>query len=731
MKRFSLSAFLLICVLSISAQWRTVEEALDVVSSFAGKAPQGMRRMPANSRPRLAYVREYEGNPLLYVFDMGQDAGFTLVSGTEASTVDVLGYTTQGSFDEQDMPCGLKWLMELYASQLEVLSGMDEAQVQDKVTARRKAPAAPVSPLIQTKWAQRAPFNGKCPNGCLTGCVATAVGQICRYYGYPTRGTGSYSYVWNGRQLSADYASTVYDWANMLEDYSGAYNTAQADAVATLLYHIGVSVNANYGMGGTEASTRNALKSLNAYFGYDDNMYFASRSNYTDAEWDELIYTELANGRPVMYDGEGGAGGHAFIVHGYADGLYCVNWGWAGVDDGWFSLSSLIPESFEYAGGFNQGQNAFLSIRPETQVGDAQVHLGAYKEWQISSSKVKSGETVSISGYTMNYGIQDQDVILSVIAVDRVSGQEIRINNVGKVSCGGVPISSYFGASLPFTTEQLLPAHSYEIIPVAESADGSRFTRLVMPAGTRLRLDIQSDTEPLISLKDGDATELYGERKCNVLTYTRTFNNTDWQPLYVPFSMKFDDWDSQGLEVARINGFYEYDIDEDGTMDQSALEVLKVKKGLLKPSHPYLVRSKTTGTKTITVANATLLMPEANSVDCRTVETEYFFTGTYTAMSQQELADKGAYIMGGGKLTPSAGALRPMRWYMQRQSRDGQLLPEIAEIKVYVQGEEDEADALDFVNAGREDGQAYNLMGQKVSGEQKGILIRNGKKYIR
>ena len=246
---------------------------------------------------------------------------------------------------------------------------------------------------------------------------------------------------------------------------------------------------------------------------------------------------------------------------------------------------------------------------------------------------------------------------------------------------------------------------------------------------TRMQISGRSSAPSCPSLP-GSTAYTNDEEYTAKLTYTRTFNNTSWQPLYVPFSMSPADWEAQGLEVARINGFYEYDDDENGTVDRSALEVLKVKSGRLMPNHPYLVRAKNVGEVTIEPEDATVYPAEENSGYCCTFETGYTFMGTYSPIGQQELTAKGAYIMGGGKLTPSAGALKPMRWYMVRKSLGGQLLPELAEIKVYVSGEEDE-DALDFVNAEKAAGPSYNMMGQKVSRDAKGIRIINGRKYVK
>ncbi len=242
--------------------------------------------------------------------------------------------------------------------------------------------------------------------------------------------------------------------------------------------------------------------------------------------------------------------------------------------------------------------------------------------------------------------------------------------------------------------------------------------------------------EPIedLALADGEAYERTENVEVKHLTYTRTFNNTDWQPLYVPFSMACSDWTEQGLEVACINGFYEYDDYKNGTINRSALEVIRVTEedGLLLPNFPYLIRARETGEKTIALDDVTLSPAEDNSGDCSTFRTKYIFTGTYAGVSQSELNEKAAYIMGGGKLTPSAGGLRPMRWYMTREGRGNLFLPRLAEIKIFVHGEENTADALDFANAETStDGQTYDLTGRKASRNAKGIFIRNGKKIVK
>lgn len=235
------------------------------------------------------------------------------------------------------------------------------------------------------------------------------------------------------------------------------------------------------------------------------------------------------------------------------------------------------------------------------------------------------------------------------------------------------------------------------------------------------------------ALTDGEEYLNVQELICDELTYTRTFNNTNWQALYVPFSMSFEDWDSQGLEVARLNGYYEYDDDKNGTIDRACLEVLMVTEGegALKPNHPYMVRAKSTGTKTITLNNTTLYAAASNSIDCSTMETRYTFTGIYEQMSKASLNAINAYGMSGGSLKQAGGALNGFRWYMVRESREGQLLPIINEVKVHVIGWDDEEDGIETTRQDCGAEVAYNLMGQRVNDNSKGIIIKNGKKIIK
>ena len=174
-----------------------------------------------------------------------------------------------------------------------------------------------------------------------------------------------------------------------------------------------------------------------------------------------------------------------------------------------------------------------------------------------------------------------------------------------------------------------------------------------------------------INLTDG---ETFANEKLRIgqdISYTRTFNNTAWQSLYIPFSLNYNDW-KDDFEVAYINGIRQWDYDDNGTIDETIMDVIKIKSGSTTPNMPYLIKAKTTGEKTFSVSDATLYPAEENSVDCSTTIAKYTFTGTYNTIPSATMIANNYYGMGGGELVHSDGSndLMPYRWYMKVESRN-------------------------------------------------------------
>ena len=236
-----------------------------------------------------------------------------------------------------------------------------------------------VQPLLKTTWGQNAPYNQYCPQkknssgelqNCPVGCVALALGQIMKYHNYPEIGQGYKSYQPFGlsEEISADFENTQYKWNLMKDSYvrlgsTALYTDEEADAVATLLFHAGVSVGTIYAISGSSAfAYGNIPRDMVENFRYsEDKIRYLSRSDYTKEEWMNLIFKELSNGRPIFYAGNSPeAGGHAFVLDGYnTSGKVHINWGWRGTDNGYYDIDLLTGEN-----NYSENQSMVIGIMP-------------------------------------------------------------------------------------------------------------------------------------------------------------------------------------------------------------------------------------------------------------------------------------------------------------------------------------------------------------------------------
>ena len=244
--------------------------------------------------------------------------------------------------------------------------------------------------MVHAHWDQGAPYNNKTPilNGShtATGCVATAIAQIMRYWQYPDVGKGSRSYTWEtgNKTLSMNFSQVRFDWANMPFIHTDTWTSAQDDAVATLMQAVGYAMDMDYNLasaGGSGAVTAYATERLINYFGYAPSSTHYDRDNFGLYDWEDLVYGSLVAGCPVLYHGTGSAGGHAFVVDGYqSDGYFHLNWGWGGSSNGYFLLTALDPANLGIgggAGGFNTNQGAAINLRPD--------FTGSKPEYSISA----------------------------------------------------------------------------------------------------------------------------------------------------------------------------------------------------------------------------------------------------------------------------------------------------------------------------------------------------------
>lgn len=332
----------------------------------------------------LAYTEDAnDGQPAYYVFDVNNNGGFIIVSAEDAARP-IIGYSDRGQYVIPTNNNNAAWWMNCRKKEIEYarsenrtatadISNEWTAYVNNTPVNRTHSVMQVVNPLTQTTWDQGWPYNAMCPSNSVTGCVATAMAQILRYWSYPSHGHG-YSGYWEKQidgfsntygYLEADYDSSNYAWSAMPYSVS---NTN--DEVAKLMYDCGVSVDMNYSPGGSGAWVINGdypLSSQNSYvkyFGYNPaTVKGVYESNYTYPNWIALIENELNNNRPVQYVGNDSVNneGHTWVCDGYdVNNNFHMNWGWSGGDNGYYSPSALNVIGYQ----FDWWNEAVIGIEP-------------------------------------------------------------------------------------------------------------------------------------------------------------------------------------------------------------------------------------------------------------------------------------------------------------------------------------------------------------------------------
>ena len=312
---------------------------------------------------------------VFYVFNTLN--GFVIVSADDCETP-ILGYSLEGRFDPNNVPPQMEDYFKDFVARIQY--GIENHIAADEITAKQwklvktigklnnSKDIKSVEPLLTENWHQGCLYNNLCPTfekvpcgHAEVGCVAVAMGQIMHYWRYPTTGWGSHSYNNYGVQLSADFGNTVYDWEHMPDSLTDNSSEAEIEAVATLLFHCGVSVDMKYTTNGSGADSGDVPNALIRYFNYSRRLHIEKRSDFDDEEWMSILKACLDLQRPVYYGGKGSQGSHAFVCDGYDENdLLHFNWGW-GRANGYFALGHLNPIGIS----FNEKNFAILDINPE------------------------------------------------------------------------------------------------------------------------------------------------------------------------------------------------------------------------------------------------------------------------------------------------------------------------------------------------------------------------------
>ena len=334
------------------SQWQAQQQAY----SFWGK----QMPMKAKAKSRVVSTASLStlGNDSYYVFN-NDAGGFVIIAGDDA-VAPVLGYTSTGAFDANNLPEGLKDLLKSYEQQIAALGKNYKAN-----TTSTRAEFTGEKLLNTAKWNQGAPFNKYTPNNYVTGCVATAGAIVMKHHGYPAKGVGSHSYTWNGQNLTASFEHD-YDWANMPDRYTDG-NDEAFDGVARLMSDLGVAVNMQYANGGSASALEDLVTALKKYFGYSKYARHLKIEDLGAEAWNGRLRAEIDANRPVLYAAsDANVGGHSFVIDGYKDESFSVNWGWGGYCDGFYRIGALNPEVDGTPQGdqYNSSQAAVFALQP-------------------------------------------------------------------------------------------------------------------------------------------------------------------------------------------------------------------------------------------------------------------------------------------------------------------------------------------------------------------------------
>ena len=402
----SLRAVLFILLLSMTGMTKANPIDFNTAIEVGLKYMNANVKMPIRDINDLQLVTTYNisrGDAAFYIFNISN--GFVIVSADDCATP-ILGYSEEGKFDVENIPIQLQGYLQGFVEQIEftienhleaderIARQWELVRCTGRLTENR---GDGVEPLVTALWSQHCYYNFMCPEDpegpcghALTGCVATAMGLILHYWGYPEQGMGSHTYTpmpyptTQYPEQSVNFGETTYDWANMPNQLTDTSSQVEIDAVSTLLWHCGVAVDMNYSPYGS--GMEGHFTALMDYFDYSDDMHWEARQD--DESWLSLLKADLDLGRPIFYTGYRWANsGHAFVCDGYdANDRFHFNWGWGGSSNGYFALNANMY--------FVYDNDAIFNIHPNTGT-----------TYQVTASvSLSAGGSVSGSGI---YGIGD------------------------------------------------------------------------------------------------------------------------------------------------------------------------------------------------------------------------------------------------------------------------------------------------------------------------------------
>lgn len=571
----------IICHLSLSpagaqeAQSVSYSQALSTARQFM--AERGMN-VPSTATNRAKAPAASAPAPY-YVFNA--DRGYVIVSG-DSRTAAVLGYTDSGTFDEENIPDGLRWLLQSYSEQVGQLDELFTLHEAKKLPATQNPSQLysttarhSVDPLLPMNWNQGDPYNLLCPiyynedgsqgGHSATGCVATAMAQVIGYYRWPEktkRTIPGYIQKYSTNQgeksvrLNSIPSGSVIDWDNILDNYNGSETEEQKNAIAQLMLWVGMDCKMSYGASSSSGYSE-GIDGLVNYFDYDDGTHVAKRDLYTLQQWNDLIYNEIATGHPVPFGGQNSGGGHAFVLDGYdADGLFHVNWGWGGMSNGYYRIDVLDPGNNSgigaslTPGSYNMGQDAIIGMKRPDDVKADEEDTPQYRfrlsanDWELRGTDRFFANYVNWSGVsaTWNMGIG-------------YVNEEGKLTPIG--SYATAQISQNFYSGQEFTVRGLAQG-IYHIVPISKRSTETAWRTNMSPelryvytevdaAGNVVKMEIR----PIVNIAMTNLTFPGNHKRGDDQSVVATFRNDGEDELFTEIHLLASLSENKGEGICR------------------------------------------------------------------------------------------------------------------------------------------------------------------------------------
>lgn len=503
-----------------------------------------------------------------YIVNVG-DGSFVLVSADDVAH-QILGYSFSKNWPiESDgtvkLPPHIKSFFDDLAAQIEAAIEKEPNRPaadwsQSIAEAPSRIPSSlpeSVDPLLTTTWDQGQYYNAFCPTDAggpdghvWTGCVATAMAQIIKYWSNPVQGRGTHSYDSTYGTLSVNYSESNYDYSNMPNELTAGSSEAQVNAVAKLMCDCGVAVNMVYGASESSSFTQDARAALINFFRFSPDLSFAEKGLFSNDEWNELMRNNIAANHPVIYSGFG-TGGHTFVLDGYKeDDYFHFNFGWSGFADGWYLMNAVNPGSSDY----NSSQSAIVGIVPDDS---GNIILG-----QTSGTSTFVVDEPLEFYHLMGHNAYDGGNYLNPCnnTVTFLSANNENQLVADFIEFEDQQVGIYDGANTSVQMRSLIGGNENDLSPIVSTQNGLTLTYSgnMYDAGFKLVLSQNSDCRMVSNIATAvESTTVH-------LTWTENGTATQWQVEYGEKGFSHGEGtlevvDNNTITIENLQKFTEYD----------------------------------------------------------------------------------------------------------------------------------------------------------------------------